>query len=97
MTAPFRSVLLTPNVLGADGVSCLSRQIAPVLPEPVIVLSLHDDPVHPIDSGTRRHSAGGHRLRFIALAHRLCSCPSRAGGAPDGLARRAGDVCPLRN
>ncbi|PYR43186.1 MAG: hypothetical protein DMF95_26450, partial [Acidobacteria bacterium] len=71
MTAPFRSVLLTPNVLGADGVSCLSRQIAPVLPEPVIVLSLHDDPVHPIDSGTRRHSAGGHRLRFIALALRL--------------------------
>jgi len=72
MTAPFRSVLLTPNLLGADGVSCLSRQIAPVLPQPVIVLTLHDDPAtHPDDTSTRRHSAGGHRLRFIALVLRL--------------------------
>jgi glycosyltransferase involved in cell wall biosynthesis len=71
MTAPVRSVLLTPNLLGADGVSCLSRQIAPVLPEPAIVLSLHDDPAHPNDASTPRHSAGGRRLRFIALAFRL--------------------------
>ena len=72
MTAPFRSVLLTPNLLGADGVSCLSRQIVPALPQPAMVLTLHDDPAsHPNDTGTRRHSAGGHRLRFIALVLRL--------------------------
>ena len=71
MTTPFRSVLLTPNLLGADGVSCLSRQIAPVLPEPAIVLSLHDDPAHPNDARIQRHSAGGRRLRFIAIALRL--------------------------
>ena len=44
MTAPFRSVLLTPNLLGADGVSCLSRQIVAALPQPSMVLTLHDDP-----------------------------------------------------
>ncbi len=71
MTTPFRSVLLTPNLLGADGVSCLSRQIAPVLPEPAIVLSLHDDPAHPNDARIQRHAAGGRRLRFIAIALRL--------------------------
>ena len=37
MTAAPRSVLLTPNLLGADGVSCLSRQIVSALPGPVAV------------------------------------------------------------
>ena len=74
MMARYRSVLVTPNVLGADGVSCLSRQIALALPQPSIVLTLHDDPVRAGDRGGRdpsRISAGGNRLRFLVLAMRL--------------------------
>ena len=63
MTAPFRSVLLTPNILGPDGVSCLSRQIARALPSPVMVVSLHDATSR--DDMLRR-SAGGHRASFVA-------------------------------
>jgi phosphatidyl-myo-inositol dimannoside synthase len=67
-------VLVTPNVLGADGVSCLSRQIALALPQPSVVLTLHDDPIGAGDGGgpdPSRVSAGGNRLRFLALAMRL--------------------------
>jgi phosphatidylinositol alpha-1,6-mannosyltransferase len=67
MTAPFRSVLLTPNILGADGVSCLSRQIARTLPSPVMIVSLHDASSR--DDRLRR-SAGGRRLRFVTDAAR---------------------------
>ena len=70
MTPAFRSVLLTPNLLGADGVSCLSRQIARALPSPVMVVSLHDAP-SPGDTEPLRRSAGGRRLRFIADALRV--------------------------
>jgi phosphatidylinositol alpha-1,6-mannosyltransferase len=62
-----RSVLLTPNLLGADGVSCLSRQIVRALPEPVVTVSLHD--VHPRADGLL--AAEGSRLRFVAEALRL--------------------------
>jgi phosphatidyl-myo-inositol dimannoside synthase len=62
-----RSVLLTPNLLGADGVSCLSRQIAAALPRPVTILTLHDMPAH--EEG--RLSAGGSRLTFVLYAIRL--------------------------
>jgi len=67
MTAPYRSVLLTPNLLGTDGVSGLSRQIARVLPEPAVVLSLHDESAH----SESLRAAGGHRARFLAEAARL--------------------------
>lgn len=70
MRPAFRSVLLTPNLLGADGVSCLSRQIARALPAPVLVISLHDAPA-PGTSDPLRRSAGGSRLRFIAEALRV--------------------------
>jgi glycosyltransferase involved in cell wall biosynthesis len=60
----FRSVLVTPNIDGADGVSCLSRQIAGALPEPVMVLSLHDRR----QSSPLRQSAGSNRLRFVLAA-----------------------------
>jgi phosphatidylinositol alpha-1,6-mannosyltransferase len=59
MTAAPRSVLLTPNLLGADGVSCLSRQIVSALPGPVAVVSLHDAP------------ARSNRLRFVIDAMAL--------------------------
>src|SRR5262249_26646475 len=58
------------NIDGADGVSCLSRQIVAALPDPVMVLSLHDG----IDaSGNWRRSAGGSRVRFVAEAVQLAS------------------------
>jgi phosphatidylinositol alpha-1,6-mannosyltransferase len=62
-----RSVLLTPNLLGADGVSCLSRQIVRALPDPAITVSLHDPPAG--DECVR--AAGGDRVRFVADAMRL--------------------------
>jgi glycosyltransferase involved in cell wall biosynthesis len=56
--------LVTPNVDGADGVSCLSRQIAAALPDPVLVLSLHDRR----QSSPFRQSAGSNRFRFVLAA-----------------------------
>jgi len=64
MTPAPRSVLLTPNLNGADGVSRLSRQIASALEAPVVTVSLHDP-----SSRTRDlRSAGGNRLRLVADA-----------------------------
>ena len=62
-----RSVLLTPNLLGADGVSCLSRQIVGALPGPVVTVSLHD--VAGRDDSLR--AAGSRRARFVADALRV--------------------------
>jgi len=62
-----RSVVLTPNLLGSDGVSCLSRQIVRALPEPVVTVSLHDAPS--ADDALR--AAGGSRSRFVADALRI--------------------------
>jgi phosphatidylinositol alpha-1,6-mannosyltransferase len=67
MTAAPRSVLLTPNLRGADGVSCLSRQIAGALEAPVAVVSLHDA----ADRTPDLRSAGGSRLRLVADAMAL--------------------------
>jgi len=64
MNDTLRSVLLTPNLLGTDGVSCLARQIADALPQPLAVLSLHDPPY----DQDGRASAGGSRLRFLLHA-----------------------------
>jgi phosphatidylinositol alpha-1,6-mannosyltransferase len=65
-----QSVLVTPTFRGADGISALSRQIACALPQPVLVLSLHDaDEVARGDLTVR--GAAGSRTRLIALAARL--------------------------
>lgn len=74
-----RSILLTPNLLGADGVSSLSREIVRALPEPSLVLSLHDG------SGGRdelpprvdMRGASGRRARFLAaVARAALQCSS---------------------
>jgi phosphatidylinositol alpha-1,6-mannosyltransferase len=67
-----RSVLLTPNVLGADGVSSLSREIVRALPEPSLVLSLHDEPGGPgaLPAHAELRGASGRRTRFLAAVAR---------------------------
>jgi phosphatidyl-myo-inositol dimannoside synthase len=66
-----RSVLLTPNLLGADGVSTLSRQIVQVLPKPAAVLSLHDRAPEAKHEDVELHGAGGSRAGFLAAAWRI--------------------------
>jgi phosphatidylinositol alpha-1,6-mannosyltransferase len=69
MAGSLRSVLLTPNLLGADGVSLLSRQIIRALPRPAAVLSLHDAFHEAGDhADVEMHGAGGGRARFLAMA-----------------------------
>jgi phosphatidyl-myo-inositol dimannoside synthase len=64
-----RSVLLTPNLLGQDGVSSLSREIARALPRPAAVISLHDPDGLPDGAeGVEMHGAGGGRGTFLAAA-----------------------------
>ena len=87
MTAgALRSVLLTPNLLGADGVSSLSRQMARALPKPLVVLSLHDHvdgsanlPAD-IETHGELHGAKGSRGRFMAAAART---PLRCSAATE--------------
>jgi glycosyltransferase involved in cell wall biosynthesis len=68
--AVWRSILLTPNVLGKDGVSALSREMARALPAPALVLSLHDRPVpaelSPV--GLEVRGARGSRSAFLVSA-----------------------------
>ena len=45
MAARWQSILLTPNILGKDGVSALSREIARAIPGPAVIVSLHDKSV----------------------------------------------------
>jgi glycosyltransferase involved in cell wall biosynthesis len=73
MAGLWRSVLLTPNVLGKDGVSVLSREMARALPAPAIVLSLHDAtvPAGQSPAGVEVRGAGGNRLTFLLAAMRL--------------------------
>jgi phosphatidyl-myo-inositol dimannoside synthase len=67
-----RSVLLTPNLLGTDGVSSLSRQIVGALPQPAVVLSLHDRvPEARECEDVEMHGAGGSRAGFLAAAWRI--------------------------
>jgi phosphatidyl-myo-inositol dimannoside synthase len=63
-----RSVLVTPNVLGADGISSLSRQIVRALPGPVQVVSLHDR--HCDVQGIPVAGAGGRRAALLAESAR---------------------------
>jgi len=68
--APWRSILLTPNVLGKDGVSALSREMARALPAPVLILSLHDPSVSGAQSpvGIEVRGARGRRGAFLVSA-----------------------------
>ncbi len=69
MRAP-RSIVVTPNVCGADGVSELARQFAAGLPSPVRVVSLHDADGE-LFSGIPVTGAGGSRARFCGEVARL--------------------------
>lgn len=79
MPAPWRSILLTPNVLGRDGVSALSREIARALPEPAVILSLHDGPVAAVRSpvGIDVQGARGSRTSLLVNALRAARQSSR--------------------
>lgn len=67
MAARWRSILLTPNVLGKDGVSALSREMARALPEPALIVSLHDAPVAAVRSpvGHEVQGARGSSAAFL--------------------------------
>jgi phosphatidylinositol alpha-1,6-mannosyltransferase len=69
MTA-WRSVLLTPNVLGKDGVSALSREMARAMPSPAVILSLHDDSCAADGSpvGIEIRGARSSRMAFVMAA-----------------------------
>ena len=66
----WRSILLAPNVLGKDGVSTLSREMARALPAPALILSLHDGslPAAQSPAGVEVRGARGSRARFLAAA-----------------------------
>jgi phosphatidyl-myo-inositol dimannoside synthase len=67
MTPYLRSILLTPNLLGRDGVSALSREVSRALPAPSLVLSLHDSTAAGDSSVDREvRGARGSRVRFLA-------------------------------
>jgi phosphatidylinositol alpha-1,6-mannosyltransferase len=71
MTAPaWRSILLTPNVLGKDGVSALSREIARALPSPAVIVSLHDRSMGADQSpfAIEIRGASGSRVAFVAAS-----------------------------
>lgn len=73
---PVRSILLTPNFCGADGVSMLSRQFAAAMPTPPIVISLHDRP-QAVGGGVELRAASGSRAAFCrAVIGVLPSCAS---------------------
>jgi glycosyltransferase involved in cell wall biosynthesis len=67
MTTTLRSILLTPNLLGKDGVSTLSREVISALPAPALALSLHDAPAATEDhwGDLELHGARGSRARFL--------------------------------
>jgi phosphatidylinositol alpha-1,6-mannosyltransferase len=67
MSAAWRSILLTPNIMGKDGVSALSREMARALPAPSLVISLHDAPVAAVRSpvGVEIRGARGSRTSFL--------------------------------
>ena len=69
MTA-WRSVLLTPNALGNDGVSALSREMTRALPSPAVIISLHDDSRAAGHSpiGIEVRGARSSRASFVAAA-----------------------------
>ena len=67
MTTALRSILLTPNILGKDGVSALSREVSRALPAPSLVLSLHDSSAAGDSSADLElRGARGSRVGFLA-------------------------------
>lgn len=68
MTTSLRSILLTPNLLGKDGVSALSREVIGAVPAPSLALSLHDSEGAAGDwsPDLEWHGARGSRVRFLA-------------------------------
>src|ERR1700674_5585044 len=89
-----RSILLTPNVLGTDGVSSLSREIVRALPAPSLVLSLHDGPggSSELPAHVEMRGANGHRGRFFAAVTRAalqCSSTTEIVGSHLHLAPAA--------
>lgn len=78
-TRRWRSILLTPNIMGKDGVSALSREMARALPQPSIILSLHDKSVAAERSPVEVEICGadGSRTSLIVDAIR----ESQSGGA----------------
>ncbi len=66
----WRSILLTPNVVGKDGVSALSREMARALPAPALIVSLHDKSrtaeTSPI--GIEIRGTHGNRTAFVIAA-----------------------------
>jgi phosphatidylinositol alpha-1,6-mannosyltransferase len=79
MPSRWRSILLTPNVLGKDGVSALSREMARALPQPTLILSLHDKSIAAARSPVELEVLGANssRLSFLTSAIRA----SHDGGA----------------
>ncbi len=72
---PRRAVLLTPTVTGADGISCLARQVAGALVEmtpdgQVEVWTLSEPDVRAGVLGPRIavHASGGRRVQYVARA-----------------------------
>src|SRR6266853_40684 len=67
MPATLRSILVTPNLLGKDGVSTLSREVMRALPAPCLVLSLHDATTAAAGllSGVELRGAQGSRAAFL--------------------------------
>src|SRR5262245_17867072 len=61
-----RSLLVTPNFTGADGISRLSRELAGFLPEPSTVLALHDAAA--TTGMPPLIGASGRRSQFLARA-----------------------------
>lgn len=79
--SPWRSILLTPNVLGKDGVSALSREMARALPSPAVIVSLHDRSMSADQSpfGVEIRGASGSRVALVVAAARAGR--QAAGGA----------------
>jgi hypothetical protein len=78
VAARWRSILLTPNVLGKDGgLRCRARSRA--LPEPALIISLHDAPVAAVRSpaGLEVQGARGSRGAFLFSALQAARRSSR--------------------
>lgn len=75
MESPSTTLLLTPGMLGRDGISCLTRQIAAaVSPRPLDIWSLQDEPGSQDADGAeapqRLRGAARGRARFVSWAFR---------------------------
>ncbi len=69
----WKSILVTPNIFGKDGVSALSREMARALAAPVLILSLHDAslPADQSPLGIEVRGASGSRTALLMAAVRV--------------------------